>query len=792
MTQIKNLFSKYLLMFLMIVSLVLVAACGDDSGDEGGNEGGGEDNPPVEIVEISMTASANTIKKGETVTLNVTVKGTTNTAYTVSVSDPSLLAVNDNQVSVLKDITLDQIVSITATATADTTKTASVSLTVKAPIIEGQVGELTSAMLAEIGNANITISGTLTDYYQNFNQSIYNSADVYEMTVKMSDGAWAGSWNVKGNAGNAIVDNYRRGKTDGIKDQYGNVGHALEKLIINKDNEVEAKTVKDYMSVPAVWEGQHLWNHLANLNINKFEYDAENKVYSYKIDANNMDDLYLMTYLSYSLTPMLEDTLMGLYLVVENGHVTKLLGQTEVLYYGSDTQEEADAMSYTVIEVEFSNIGTTVVPEPTPFAAPEYSDLLKAALDKMASAKNYTFQTVDTTTYAPSTDGGEYEIQSAPKSSSTMSLLSTKPSVILPAVHNHVSSVGTVGRIGQITEDAVLFADTGKYSYSMDGKDYHISYSGYKQNTDGTYDEFEYNTTEHVLYGTKKVTGSFFDKLPTFDFSANIFSFAGMGVTKEGKKTYTFKLQETAITRDVAMEVCCHSYADDADASTQTPLTIVVDEDGNLLQTVFPYSLVSGTYMGYCTTTYLEVGTTTLPDDLFEGYIPRKVKASWSDYVTKYYSANFSTLDSHDEDTSVVLEAVYGEAAKDIPAPTVFMEILGDNISGPFYNWKEKGTDAEGNPINTGYININVATSEYDENHRITNYEELMAELGAALEKEGFTLSIANTDTTGGESGMADRYVCYIKGDIQIVIQNNHTKFLWIYFYKTGDWTLRR
>ena len=170
MTQIKKLFSKYLLMFLMIVSLVLVAACGDDSSDEGGNEGGGETNPPVEIVEISMTASANTIKKGETVTLNVTVKGTTNTAYTVSVSDPSLLAVNDNQVSVLKDITLDQIVSITATATADTTKTASVSLTVKAPIIEGQVGELTSAMLEEIGNSNITVNGTLTDYYQNFNQ----------------------------------------------------------------------------------------------------------------------------------------------------------------------------------------------------------------------------------------------------------------------------------------------------------------------------------------------------------------------------------------------------------------------------------------------------------------------------------------------------------------------------------------------------------------------------------------------------------------------------------------------
>ena len=111
------------------------------------------------------------------------------------------------------------------------------------------------------------------------------------MTVKMSDGAWSGSWNVKGNSENAIVDNYRRGETDGIKDQYGNVGHALEKLIINKNNEVEARTVKDYMSVPAVWEGQHLWNHLANLNINKLIDGAPENLNTLKEIANGYEAL---------------------------------------------------------------------------------------------------------------------------------------------------------------------------------------------------------------------------------------------------------------------------------------------------------------------------------------------------------------------------------------------------------------------------------------------------------------------------------------------------------------------
>ena len=72
------------------------------------------------------------------------------------------------------------------------------------------------------------------------------------------------------------------------------------------------------------------------------------------------------------------------------------------------------------------------------------------------------------------------------------------------------------------------------------------------------------------------------------------------------------------------------------------------------------------------------------------------------------------------------------------------------------------------------------------------NYTELMNEIQAALEAEGFTISRANTDTTGGETGRGNRYICFIKNDIQIVIENNFTKYLWIYFYKTGDWSLKK
>lgn len=83
------------------------------------------------------------------------------------------------------------------------------------------------------------------------------------------------------------------------------------------------------------------------------------------------------------------------------------------------------------------------------------------------------------------------------------------------------------------------------------------------------------------------------------------------------------------------------------------------------------------------------------------------------------------------------------------------------------------------------------SSTDFDENAKILNFDEIIEVLGEELEKLGFQLSIANTDTSGGELGQSNRYVGYVNEDIQIVIENNHTKYFWIYFYKTGEWTLK-
>lgn len=736
-------------------------------------------------VTVNVTSTKTELYKGETakIDVEVTLEDATDTTYKLEI-DSDYVTLDGNTVTAVADLKFDEYVTITARSNADPTKTDSVSIRIKAPLAQGTVGELTSEMLQEIGNANITVSGQLTDYYQDFNQPDNNRTNVYDMVVKMDVDKWYGEWNVKGNEENKIIANYRKSTQNGLKDQYGNVGHGLEELYINKNNEVASKLVKDYMSIPSLWETQHLWNHLANLDVNKFVFDEKANAYKYTLDETNVDDLYLMTYLSFSLTPMLEDTLVQMYLIIENGEITRLLAQTEVLYYGSDVQDEADAMSYTTVDVRFENIGTTVVGEPTPYAAPEYAEKLEAALATMKGLKNYTFKVVDKLTSSPSVDEGDYTVESLVGYGSVLSNKALK-------VQNNTSAVGTPGRLGKVTENAVLYADTSEYSATMDGKPYKTVYTGYKQNTDGTYDEFAYDSKIDALYGTKKAQGSFFDKLPGFDFSANVFKFAGNSISSTGKTTYTFILADSNLTKDIALEVCDYSNASSAEASIQRSLTIVVDDEGNLVSASFPYN-ISDAYIGYCTITYSNFNTTTLDADLFEGYVPRVLKTSWSEYTTKYYSPDFSTATSHEESTEIVLRDVYGDAAANLPAPSLFLNIVGDNIFGPFYDWKKVGTDSDGNDINHGYISITVATDNYDENMQMVGYEELMAELGEALTAEGFTLSRANTDMSGGESGHSNRYVCYINGDIQIVIENNFSRYLWIYFYKTGDWTLKR
>lgn len=732
-----------------------------------------------EYVKISAKSDKNTIKGSEKATLTVEVSNATNKDYEIKFEPAGILEANKNVITIAKSPTVDTVVKLTVTSKEDPKAQATLSITVKAKVVVGVVEDLTSDMIEAISGENITVSGELIDYYTDNNQPRNNRENKYTMEVRMAKDAWSGSWNIKGDTENTIIDSYRKGTLDNVMDYNGNVGHVLEKLYLNKHNEVAVDYVKNYVSIPSVWEAQHLWNHLGNLQINKFVLDTETGFYMYKIDSSNLDDLYLMRYLSQSLTPMLEDSLVELYLEVKDGKISRLLGQTEFVYYGEDS-EKPDALGYTTIEVTFSNIGTTEVIEPKPYEASENTELLQVALDNMAKLNNYTFHAKDVTTSAPSSDAGEYQVDSA----QTNPVKSAKR-----FVKNYTSSVGTVGTYGLVTSDAALFENTGEYTFTMDGKSFHTEYTGLKQVSDTHYDEFEYDYKKDALVGTKQVKGNIFDALPKFDLSANIFEFVEER-TKNGKTIYKFKLRESSISRDFALAVSSYSYADDATPAIDSSCTITIDSDGYVVETKYSYELVSS-YFGYVTTTYKDFNTTTIEEGTFDNYEVRVIKKSWAEYTMKYYQATYNES-SHDEDAVVAINHVFGENAKDLPTPEVIIGVFGDLMYGPFFNWKLKGTDSDGNDIHTPYFSVNLQSTEFDENSQVTNYDELIASLTEALEKLGYVVNKANTDTSGGVTGRSDRVICYVKGDIQIVVTNNHTKHFSMYFYRAGDYTLNR
>ena len=787
MKKLSSIMKKIVTLCLVaILSLGMFACRGGETpntNDSSSSSGSGNVTPPAPAVSITLTADKDSIKVGEEVNLTVVVTNSDNTAYEWSVSEngKDIVQIADNVLSVKDGATVkfDTPVTVTATAKADRNAFASKTITIIAPVTPGRVGDLTSGMIEVIGNPSITVTGVLKDIYVDNYQSYLNYENVYEMNVEMEDGKWKGAWRVQGDSV-YITDSYRKGTKDGIKDYNGNIGHAMEKVYINKNNVKSVSTVKDYMSFPAVWESQHLWNHLANLDVNEFVYNPDKDLYVYTVKENDVDSLYLMTYLSYSLTPILADTLVEIAFAVdaEAGAITSLIGRTETVYYGLDEASgEYDASLNTVIELQFSNVGSTTVSDPTPYTAPQHANELEEALSEMKNAKSYTFDIADNGMSAPSGDGSDYDMYGV-------------------TIGN--TATGKVGTKGTVTEDRILIHETGKYSYGMDDKLFFHSYRGYVQNNDGTYDYFE-NNNMGVLVGKRKYTGNVLDAMPGFDFSANVFEYAGTETVPVGNAylpVHKFVLRENSITREVGMELCIDGK--DASALAKAKLTVWVMVDGNgnahLQKASVPYDLTSGTYTGTYDITFGKVGTATIDDSYFVDYVPRTIPTTWADTLTKYYQVNF-TGNTYEENTQTVIDASYGNAADSLPSPVLFFEAFGDSMNGPFYDWKETSkTDADGNAIKMGWISINltVEQSRLDENDRIEDFDALVEHLDATFTKYGFTRSAANTDLTGGESGKASKWITYINDEIMVAIESNNTKYLFIDFYKLGDWTLNR
>lgn len=741
-----------------------------------------------------------------------------------------------------EQIATAQQVDVIVTANADSRKTATVNLTVNPDKIDGQVGNLTSDMLREITNNKITVTGTFTDVY-------LADKTTYDYTVKMSReldengntaaGSWYGAWSKK-NADGSVNKNvqsviYKLGANDTVEEAY-----------INKNNVATTKTVKDSDSVPIKWSNQHYWNHIDGLanQVKKFKFDdgytgingdlagayhyeavygtIEFDIESYQNVYKPSEDDYLLKYLSWSMNPVLDEQFYDVYVVLneDNTAIDRIEANTypKAIYATDDDgnviEDQIKGYSFTTAILYFSEIGSTEVGDPEPYVIKTnplnagWYDALGQAINAAKGMNNYAFKTTNSSLYAPSLNPDDYDISGTSGETGSGSASTSYQGVYDGKIkpYYYRSTSGDIGYLGVVTDGAILINETMKYDMAMDDYLYRTDPYGYKQNDDGTYDEFEFSFDTKSLKGQRKKTGNISSKLPDFDVAKEVFEYRTAGPikgTNDKKYSADFALRDSAIIAEVANALCLSDFARYAVGSTESEfiitVTVDVDEEGNisnprLSNVKFAYE-IAGIYGGAYNTVYTNIGTAELPEGTFNNYVARVIPQSWSDYaeVEAYETAGKDSdgktiVNQVKVNGYAALEKLFGaEVAANVPSPSVFATIFDDNVYGPWGNYDRLGTDSDGNDKIRFSLKINASSDNADENGKISDLSEKMTALDTALTALGFKIDHGNSEGEPGSSRYIVVYASEAKG-LQIRIENNNSRYFWIQIFKYGEY----
>ena len=855
-------------------------------------------------VNISLSLDKTEIGNTESAILTATADGGAELEVTCGSSLVEIVSKDSGKYEIKvkgqEKILFDQEVSITAKVKDNDNIKKSISLTLKQtrssgePVRAGETGiSLTKEWLNAISNPSITATGTLSDKTQETANKRITSNN-YDMQVIMETDRWYGQWNIASSSATKIItrDTYIKSATETAKvsvyDTAGNFvkyaeGPVMEREYIDINNKLASKVVTDYQSIPALWETQHLWNHLTSeyMNVDTFRYSANydtaklNELgfvsgdanddtlvaFQYNIPTTNMQALELFTYICQSLTPLADtnDVLETMYLVCDKNGIVGIYAITEVYkYWGTEDNTPVQdgspiSTSWTEICLTFSDIGTSEVPDPTPYkldttkpvqsAAYEY---LQDALESIKGVKNYTFVALDNATSTPSFDDDDYTLSGGIDSGATGGSTSGSGSTTHSSTfYDHKDSVGIsggtdTGTVGYVvantSEPYIIIESVGKYSYGMDDNLYHFTYTGYRGFSDGTYEEFAYDATLDGFKGTRLVKKDIATVLPTFDFAAEIFEFDGYEVPKEtGLDTYSFRLKDNALTFDVVQQFSLdgtrNSAATDAQNTVKIRITVDADNKAKVYSTSYPYSFAGGAYAGTIETYYKNIGTTDKVVDstkVFANYERRVLPETWADIkhgganskLFPFYYLHTSDLKEYpgvyDKETEkydqskdpilsgsnmeYVINRIFGNAAKYMPAPSFFLGLFDDNMSGPWYDYTANAN------LEDGYIDMIkfvVQVGGLDENKVLSNkaWQSIVDSLKSAF--SAWNTENGMTEDNGGwkysgsmstpeattDDDMSGRYLVFVSDGLTIVFNNIHTGYIYISVYTTGEWS---
>lgn len=707
----------------------------------------------------------------------------------------------------------DQRISVTATLRDDPSITVTKILTIKAKVQEGQVAGknfvFTSQHLAKLFTNNLTITGTATDVYRREGTSSVQTD--YDISVLMNEGKWLGTWNIAG-SNNQSVEYFYKGTgandvVEIVENKVTNTYNVIYKTYIDKNNQVVNTLLRNYESVPALWQNTHYWNPFEEyIAINNVVYDNQLDLFQLVASSTTATSeeenkfLWFSAYLAHAFTPLLgnADTLTDIYLKVDLiDDVPTITGLKAATPINAISSTEVE---YTTIDLTFSDIDSTVIADVQPFGEPEHKELLEAALEKMRNADNFYFKAIETPTYTPTSDPDDY-------TTAVSAALNAARNATIKNENLTLAGGGFEGLEGWVTENSIMLK-RGVKIQGESGDEYAMTYSGYRAMGGNSHEAFAYvGGTTAKFVANRVIQGSLTKELPGFDVSVNAFRYVNER-TVSNKTVYVFTLNESTNTRDVAMQMSMNSYATAATFDAERRLEVYVDADGNLVSVVFPYEIDRGD-RGYVTTTYSNVGTTNEIVSLQESgdgqnYIARTVPTTWASAVISDYRPDHSTQSNPQITTAnVVLKNILGQNANIDALPQIgdFAQMFDDNMSTVSFRYTEKTGGGFRDYLE---FRIRLDQSLLDENNVLSTaeYEKILGELKTMLASKGFTYDVNNSryerdpDTDKVDvMSTGNRYASFLSDsdqNCQIVISNLRKGWLYVEFRVLGDWQLSK
>lgn len=672
MKNIKNYFSKLLLIVLTVLLSIGIVGCDkDDNKTEceknghtwvdatteqpkhctvcGATEGEPLQKPKPVVGEVEISIGGNSsVKSGQTIKLISSISGTDETKITWSITSGSEFATIDQEGNLTaKEVSEDKTVTVKLTCDANEEIYATKTITVIAKPI------LTDNMLEVLNDNYLRTDGYIKiDVYTMGLFETYQTTSTITVSTAMDGVNWSAEYE------DATTGSTRRS-------YYKNNNGIASEVGVSLMNEEEFFPLEDDFGNPMNWEDAGLYNSLKGLKASDFTLNEDTWYYEYTGKDETLTAKVLAATNPYDFLLAENATFQ---LVIEDKEVVgiKMISDWDyTIVSGYKAKQELTSV-FTLGEDEIE------VPTIGKFEHKDKHDALTTAINNMHSANSYTLN---------------YKAY----------------------IYNMLASGYTGEGFDEIITSDVCYFTPYEIEKPFTNQekivyDYDDTYGFYK------FSENHYNSfvkdTNGSFTAARSFNSDFKNAKPSFMFAAEIFTY--YYEDENGEITYyvndDMAYVATTYYYGVGNDINLYGiYATRGYTSTTSSFTpYVTVKDGYITEAGFYFNM--GYMYGVITLTYSSVNETKMPEDVTINFTKRENPSSWSDFV---FSITDGTADGGYKEVNAAdyFKDVFGSetAVDNIP---FINECLGDTFGFGLESIKASDSDGKLHQVMSLYYDV--------------------------------------------------------------------------------------